>query len=112
MIPAPEMPSNTDPKEKRTANLPPQTWRSLEELADATGNSVSEMLRRCVELGISETKRLQTQDLAYENAKLVRQKLFLRMSDIRAQFAVLTNPEATTEEKTVALAAIESKLSD
>lgn len=102
----------TEPKEKRTASLTPQTWRDLEAIADLSGNSVGEILRRCVEVGLSEEQKRLTANMAYENAKLVNRKLIQRQSDIEQAIAAIDNPQASAEDKAAAWQQLKQKLMD
>lgn len=112
---AADMP-NADPKEKRTANLPPQLWQELEAIAKLTGNSLSEILRRCVELGLSEEQKRLTANLSYENAQLVNRKLKQRQEDLRVLVdtlaATLANPDATAQDRADALEMLKKRLMD
>lgn len=102
----------TEPKEKRTASLAPQVWRDLEAIAERTGNNVGEILRRCVEVGLSEEQKRLTANIAYENAKLVNRKLIQRQVTIEEAIAVIDDSQSSSEAKAAAWESLKRKLVD
>jgi hypothetical protein len=88
--------SDADNLEKRTVALPPALWQALQELAAADGEKLSEVYRRVIALGASAERLRHTDDLAYQNKRLINQRL-------RAKLAGAIEAVTTLEDLTPAL---------
>lgn len=108
------MPATGKPsKDKRSIGLTPDIWEQLERLAEQNGNeTVTDTVRRCILLGISQEKERLSADLRFENSQLVNRKLKMRESDIREALASLADPASSQEDRLAALDLIQSRLTD
>lgn len=99
-------------KDKRSIALPRETWEAISMLSEITGATVAEFTRECVHLGLSEVKKRLQNDLAFENAKLVKQKLMQRQEKFITALAVLEKAEGLTEAQAKALQILKESLKD
>jgi len=105
--------TDRQPKDKRTIGLTPDIWEQLERLAEQNGNeTVTDTIRRCVLLGISQEKERLSADLRFENSQLVNRKLKLRESDIHAALSQLADPNSSEADRQAAVELIQSRLTD
>jgi hypothetical protein len=102
--------STADNLEKRTVALPPDQWAACEDIADRSGEKLSEVYRRIFALGVSAERDRLTADQSYRNKQLVGQRLKAKQEGALEALDILRNPTASTEARMAALEKFEAWL--